>query len=63
MHYDAAARIPWYLLVEQESGTLRLDELSGDKYLERATAKPGDILPLTEPLTADLDPEALLPSA
>ena len=61
MHYYAAARIPWYLLVEQQSGTLRLYELSGDKYIERATAEPGDILRLTEPLTADLDPKALLP--
>ncbi len=63
MHYYAAARIPWYLLVEQESGTLRLYELSGDRYIEQATAEPGAILRLTEPLTADLDPKALLPPA
>jgi Uma2 family endonuclease len=61
MYYYAAAKIPWYLLVEQETGTLRLHELSGDEYIERATAKPGEILRLTEPLTADLDPANLLP--
>lgn len=61
MHYYAAAKIPWYLLVEQETGALHLYQLSGDHYVERCTAKPGDLLRMTEPLTADLDPEALLP--
>ncbi len=61
MHYYAAARIPWYLLVEQETGTPHLYALSGDHYVERAAAKPGDVLCMTEPLIADLAPEALLP--
>lgn len=61
MHYYAAAGIPWYLLAEQDTGTLRMYGLSGDKYAEWATAGPGDVLRLTEPLTADIRPESLLP--
>lgn len=59
--YYAEAGIPWYLLVEHETATVHLYRLDGDKYVEHATAKPGAILHLTEPVTAEIDPEALLP--
>ncbi|MFD0972184.1 Uma2 family endonuclease [Plantactinospora endophytica] len=61
MHYYATARIPWYLLVEQETGTLRLHRLDGGHYVEHAVAKPGDTLQLTEPVVAEIRPEDLLP--
>ncbi|WP_433721964.1 Uma2 family endonuclease [Actinoplanes sp. CA-051413] len=60
-HYYAAAGIPWYLLVEQESATLHLYELRGNHYVERSVTRPGGVLDLAEPLTADLAPEDLLP--
>jgi Uma2 family endonuclease len=61
MHYYAAAGISRYLLVEQQTGTLRLFELAGDKYVEAQTAKAGEVLRLTEPVVVDLVPEDLLP--
>jgi Uma2 family endonuclease len=61
MHYYAAAGIPWYLLVEQESGALHLHELVGNHYVERSATRPGEVLHLHEPLIADLMPEDLLP--
>ncbi|MGW4941482.1 Uma2 family endonuclease [Actinoplanes sp. NPDC004185] len=59
-HYYAAAGIPWYLLVEQESATLHLYQLRGDYYVERSVTRPGEVLHLEEPVTADLVPEDLL---
>ena len=61
MHYYAAAGIPWYLLVEQETGALHLYQLHGRQYREYATAKPGTVLTLTDPVTAAIDTAALLP--
>ena len=61
MHFYAAAGIPWYLLVEQETATLRLYELSGDKYIELSTTIPGQLLQLKEPLEATIAPGDLLP--
>lgn len=61
MHYYAVAGIPWYLLVEQETGALHLYELAGDHYVERSVTKPGEVLHLTEPVDAILTPEDLLP--
>ncbi|AVT33875.1 MULTISPECIES: Uma2 family endonuclease [unclassified Plantactinospora] len=61
MHYYAAARIPWYLLVEQETGTLRLHRLDGSHYVEHAVAKAGESLRLTEPVAAEIRPDDLLP--
>ena len=61
MHYYATARIPWYLLVEQDSGTLRLYRLDGSHYVEHAVAKAGDTLRLSEPVTAEINPADLLP--
>ncbi|MEO3743780.1 Uma2 family endonuclease [Plantactinospora sp. B5E13] len=61
MHYYATAAIPWYLLVEQDTGTLRLHRLDGAHYVEHAIVKPGEVLRLTEPVTAEIRPEELLP--
>ena len=61
MHYYAAAGIPWYLLVEQDTGTLRLFELSGDKYVEHSSAKVGQTLEMTAPISVVIDPRELLP--
>lgn len=61
MHYYAAAGIPWYLLVEQETQALHLYELAAGHYQERSVTKPGDVLRLTEPVVATIVPEDLLP--
>ena len=62
MHYYAEAGIAWYLLVEQEPEIeLRLFGREGEKYVERAVARPGTPLRLTEPVHVDVDPAALLP--
>ena len=61
MHYYAAAGIPWYLLVEHETGALHLYQLLGDKYIERSVTQPGEVLHLTEPIEATISPEDLLP--
>jgi Uma2 family endonuclease len=63
MHYYAAAGIPWYLLVEQETGALHLYELTGGHYAERSVTKVGEVLHLTEPLDAVVAPADLLPPA
>ncbi|HWS38925.1 MAG TPA: Uma2 family endonuclease [Actinoplanes sp.] len=61
MHYYAQGGIPWYLLVDPRTGTLRLQRLEGDKYLEHATGAPGKPLALTEPVAVTVDPADLLP--
>jgi Uma2 family endonuclease len=61
MHHYAAAGIPWYLLVEQETGALHLHRLTGDHYVEHSVTHPGQLLRLTEPVEATIAPEDLLP--
>lgn len=61
MHHYATAQIPWYLLVEQGTGTLHLYELSDHHYVERAATRPGEILRLTRPLTVEIDTATLFP--
>jgi Uma2 family endonuclease len=61
MHYYAAAGIPWYLLVEQESGALHLYELAGQQYREHSVTAPGQVLHLTDPVDVTIVPEDLLP--
>jgi Uma2 family endonuclease len=61
MHYYAAAGIPWYLLVEQETGAMHLYELAGEHYVERSVTRVGQVLRLKEPVEADIAPEDLLP--
>jgi Uma2 family endonuclease len=61
MHYYAAAGIRWYLLVEPDTCTLRLYELTGTTYAEHSVVKVGDVLELTEPVVATIDPADLLP--
>lgn len=61
MHYYATAGILWYLLVEQDTGTLHLYRLDGETYREHTVVKAGDVLRLTEPVVAEIDPAALVP--
>ncbi|MEH0938893.1 Uma2 family endonuclease [Micromonospora psammae] len=61
MHYYATAGIEWYLLVEQENGTLHLYRRQGRHYVEQSVAKVGETLELTEPVRATIRPEELLP--
>jgi Uma2 family endonuclease len=61
MHYYAEAGIPWYLLVEHETATLRLHRLENSAYILHATVRPGDVLRLVEPVRAEIRPESLLP--
>jgi hypothetical protein len=61
MHYYAAAGIPWYLLVDPQNGTLHLYGLVGDTYAERSVTGVGEVLKLSEPLSASIDLAAMLP--
>jgi hypothetical protein len=61
MHYYATAGIPWYLLVEQETGAIHLNELVGNHYVERSVTRPGEVLRLTEPVDVTIYPADLLP--
>ncbi|OJF14405.1 PDDEXK family nuclease [Couchioplanes caeruleus] len=56
-----AAGIPWYLLVEQQTGALHLYELVAGRYKERSVTKAGEVSHLTEPVVAAISPEDLLP--
>jgi Uma2 family endonuclease len=59
MHYYATAGIPWYLLVDPKPLSLSLYRLDGDKYVEEASAAPGERLLLTAPIVTELDPASL----
>ncbi|MGX6602368.1 Uma2 family endonuclease [Micromonosporaceae bacterium Da 78-11] len=61
MHYYAAAGIRWYLLVEQQTCVLHLYELVGTAYAERSVIRPGEVLQLTDPVIAAIDPADLQP--
>ncbi|MFD0520007.1 Uma2 family endonuclease [Paractinoplanes durhamensis] len=61
MHYYAAGRIPWYLLVDPSARTLQLFRLVGDTYVEEFVAKDGDVLHLSKPVVATIDLAELLP--
>lgn len=61
MQLYAIARIPWYLLVEQDgpSHSLRLFRLDGAHYVEDQVAKAGEEFSLAEPFHWRLDPASL----
>ncbi|MFF5070906.1 Uma2 family endonuclease [Micromonospora olivasterospora] len=57
----AAAGIEWYLLVEQDTGSLHLYRRRGAHYAEHSAAKRGEVLELTGPVRASIRPEDLVP--
>jgi Uma2 family endonuclease len=59
MHYYAAAGISRYLLVDPKPVRLSLFRLDGDKYVEEASAAPGETLMFTTPIVTELDPASL----
>ncbi|SDT76697.1 Uma2 family endonuclease [Actinoplanes derwentensis] len=61
MRFYAEAGIPWYLLIDPRTEIFRLYRLEGDKYLEHASAAPGELLEITEPVAVTIDPADLLP--
>jgi Uma2 family endonuclease len=61
MNWYAEAGIQWHLLVEHDTGTVRLHELADRTYAEHAVAKRGEVLELAEPIVATIDLAELLP--
>jgi hypothetical protein len=61
MRYYADAGIPWYLLAEPRTATFTRYKLEGSEYSVHATAAPGELLELTDPVDVSIDPADLLP--
>jgi hypothetical protein len=62
MHYYAAAGIGWYLIVDPALPTLSLYRLQDERYVEHASAGPGQTLAIPGPLHVRLDPASLAPT-
>ncbi|WP_433384156.1 Uma2 family endonuclease [Actinoplanes sp. CA-142083] len=65
MRRYAAAKIPWYLLVEPEppellSVRLRLHRLAGARYVEHAVARAGHVLRSDEPFPIAIETDRLI---
>jgi Uma2 family endonuclease len=60
MHFYATAGIEWYLLVDPIVGNFSLYRLEGDVYRVHSTVDVGEVLRLTEPVVATIDPAKLL---
>lgn len=61
MRYYADAGVTWYLLAEPKTATLTLYKLDGSEYSVHATAAPGELLEITDPVVVSIDPADLLP--
>lgn len=60
-HHYAASGIPWYLLVDEDTGALHLHRLEDQHYVEHSTAFQGEALHLEEPVKASIVTAELLP--
>jgi Uma2 family endonuclease len=60
MNAYASAGIGWYVIVDQDKGTLYLYRLHNGTYVPHSVTEPGDVLKLTEPIEATVRPEELL---
>ena len=61
MEYYATGKIPWYLIVDPKNRTFHLYKLKGDSYTERSVTTDNEVLRLTDPVVATIDPTELLP--
>ena len=63
LHLYAAAKIEWYLLIEQDtpnSLALRLNRLDGDHYVEESVVRTGETMTSSRPFPFHIDTRLLL---
>jgi len=61
MHYYATGGIPWYLVIDVQARSMHLYRLVDSAYVEHAASKADEVLRMTDPFVATLDPAVLLP--